>query len=203
MASSSVIQEAFFDYVFGKDEGFVCIATQPPGQKNLFKEQFFAWPAGKAALIGYVQKNAGRNNVWFGVNLLTSPKRTKEHCTPCNLLWADLDKCDPNDITPKPQCVIESSPKRFQAIWRMDEKLDPYLAENYSKRIAYAYAVNGVDPSGWDLTQLLRVPHTLNHKYEDTPRVELAHAYETLAPLAALGGLPEIGGYPTLLAYSQ
>ena len=192
MSASSAIQEAFFDYVFGEDEGYVCIATQEPGRKQTFKEQFFAWPNNRAPLIRYVQKHSPKHNVWFGVNLLINPKRIKEHCVPCNVLWADLDTCDPNDITPRPQCVIESSPKRYQAIWRFDEKLDPYAAEQLSKRIAYAYSHNGADPSGWDLTQLLRVPHTFNYKYDASPRVELTHAYETLAPLAALGGLPEL-----------
>lgn len=192
MTTVNAIQGAFFEYVFGGDEGYICIAVQPPDRKSLFKEQFFKWPTQKEQLLVYVGKQQGKNNVWFGVNLLSSPKRIKEHCLAQNLLWADLDTCDPADVIPKPQCVIESSPARFQAIWRMDEKIDPYIAEQYSKRIAYAYRVNGVDPSGWDLTQLLRVPNTYNYKYEDTPRVELVSAFETLAPLAALGGLPEL-----------
>jgi hypothetical protein len=192
MSASGAIQGAFFDYVFGDDEGFVCIAVQEPDKRQTFKEQYFQWPKNKERLVSYVNKQARTHNVWFGVNLLASPKRNKEHCVPCNLLWADLDTCDPEDIVPKPQCVIESSPARYQAIWRLDEKLDPFLAEQYSKRIAYAYRTNGVDPSGWDLTQLLRVPNTYNHKYDDTPRVELRHAYETLAPLASLGGIPEL-----------
>jgi hypothetical protein len=192
MATASAIQSAFFDYVFNGDEGYICIATQLPGERQTFKEQFFKWPKNKDLALGHIQRHAQKHNVWFGVNLLSNPKRGKEYCLPCNLLWADLDTCDPTDVVPKPQCVIESSPKRYQAIWRMDEKIDPYMAEQYSKRIAYAYRVNGADPSGWDLTQLLRVPHTFNFKYNETPRVELSHAFETLAPLAALAGLPEL-----------
>lgn len=190
--AGSSLQAAFFDYVFGDDEGYVCIAVQEADKRKPFKEQFFQWPKNKSAAVAYVQKHMAKENVWFGVNLLSSPRRTKEHCVPQNILWADLDTCDPSEVVPKPQCVIESSTGRYQAIWRMDEKLDPYVAEQYCKRIAYAYRANGVDPSGWDLTQLLRVPYTYNHKYEHLPRVELRHAYETLAPLAALGGLPEL-----------
>lgn len=193
MASTgSSVQAAFFDYVFGDDEGYIYLVAQEPGKGKVRKEQFVQWPKNKAQAVAFVQKHTAKSNVWFGVNLLSSPKRVKEHCIPANLLWADLDTCDPTDIVPKPQCVIESSHGRYQAIWRLDEKLDPYVAEQYSKRIAYAYRTNGVDPSGWDLTQLLRVPNTFNHKYDELPKVELRHAYETLAPLAALGGLPEL-----------
>lgn len=196
MSASSEIQKAFFDYVFGEDNGYICIATQEPGKKQTFKEKFFGWPDGKTPMVNYIQQSTRANNIWFGVNLLVSPKRTKQHCVPCNLVWADLDTCNPAEIVPKPQCVIQSSPARFQAIWRFDEKIDPFIAEQYSKRIAYAYRENGVDPSGWDLTQLLRVPHTFNLKYNESPRVELAHAYEALAPLAALGGLPDLTAEP-------
>ena len=190
--AGEAVQSAFLDYLFGDEDGYICIAAQKPGKGNPFKEQFFKWPAQKSQAISFIQKSISSHNVWFGVNILSSPKRTKENCKPANLLWADLDTCDPSDIVPIPQCVIESSVGRFQAIWRLDEILDPYVAESYSKRLAYAYRVNGVDPSGWDLTQLLRVPETTNHKYEDTPRVELRHAYETLAPLVALEGLPDL-----------
>ena len=193
MASAgSAVQSAFFDYIFGDETGYVCIAIQKPGRGNPFKERFFEWPKNKDQLISYVQRSQAQHNIWYGVNLLSDTKRVKEHCVPQNILWADLDTCDPEEVVPKPQCVVESSPGRFQAVWRLDETLDPYLAEQYSKRIAYAYRQNGVDPSGWDLTQLLRVPSTFNYKYQDTPKVELRHALETLAPLAALGGLPEL-----------
>src|SRR5207253_2736302 len=36
----------------------------------------------------------------------------------------------------------------------------------------------GADPSGWDLTQLLRVPGTRNHKYEDAPLVRVLQLTE-------------------------
>ena len=44
------------------------------------------------------------------------------------------------------------------------------MAEGISKRLAYDY---GADPGGWDITQVLRIPHTLNHKYEPPPTVKL------------------------------
>lgn len=187
----SDIQSEFLEYVFGNDDGYVCISTQLPNKQGPFIDKFFQWPKNKDQAVNYIKKSFDKN-VWFGVNLLAKPKRGKEYCIPANLLWADLDTCNPSDVVPKPHCVIESSPGRFQAIWRLDEKLDPYVAEKYCKRIAYAYRVNGADPSGWDLTQLLRVPGTYNHKYDKSPQVQLKYAFETLAPLAALGGLPEV-----------
>ena len=47
------------------------------------------------------------------------------------------------------------------------EALDPADAEDISKRIAYAHLSEGCDKTGWDLTQLLRIPDTYNLKYSD------------------------------------
>jgi hypothetical protein len=50
--------------------------------------------------------------------------------------------------------------------------VEPEEGEDLNRRLAYAMAA---DLSGWDLTQLLRVPGTRNRKYPDAPLVELAH----------------------------
>jgi hypothetical protein len=66
----------------------------------------------------------------------------------------------------EPSMVIESSPRRFQALWRLEEDTDPDVAEELSRRIAYFHEADGCDKTGWDLTQLLRVPLSYNHKYQ-------------------------------------
>jgi hypothetical protein len=58
----------------------------------------------------------------------------------------------------------------------MDKPLEPEVAEDYSRRIAYAHADDGADKSGWDLTQLLRVPLTYNMKYDEGTVVSVADA---------------------------
>ena len=52
-----------------------------------------------------------------------------------------------------------------------ERDVDPDDAEALSQRIAYAHAEDGADRSGWDLTQLLRMPFTYNYKYATTPIV--------------------------------
>jgi hypothetical protein len=71
--------------------------------------------------------------------------------------------------------VVQSSVAKWQAYWRMTSKLDPYDAERYSRRIAYMV---GADRSGWDLTQLLRVPFTTNWKYHPQVPINLERALE-------------------------
>lgn len=170
----------FFDHLFAADTGYVCIAytkpmPTPPETQKTWKQKFFEWPSKKQVMYDFIEKIAPAYNVYFGVNVLSLQKRIPENCIPQNLVWADLDSCPPDKIEIPPQCVIESSPGRYQALWLLDRKVDPYLASSYSKRIAYKYAEHGADLSGHDLSQVLRVPGTYNFKYQaiDVPQVKL------------------------------
>lgn len=179
----------FFDFLLSEGEGYLCIAYNDPQKgKGSFSQSFFQWPKQRRDLAEFIAAVSPRKNVWFCPTLLSKAERKKEYCLPTNLVWADLDECDPDSVNPKPPVVLETSPGRFQALWRLDQTIDPFLAENYSKRIAYGNAKNGADPSGWDLTQLLRVPYTHNYKYEVTmekiPRVELKRGLDVWVPAA-------------------
>lgn len=153
-------------------EGYVCIANAPrDNPRRGFRQKFFHWPVQRQELLTYVDLKARDSNLWYSVNLFDKPERLKEYAQPHNIVWADLDTCSPTKITPAPSLVIISSPGRFQALWKVDQNLPPDVAEDYSKRIAYLYRNDGADPTGWDLTQLLRVPFSKNLKYEDSPEI--------------------------------
>jgi len=183
VGSEMTLRLEFFDYLFSDDIGYVCICTQRPNKRETFNEHYFKWPTEKVKLLKFIDNAREGHNVWFGINVLSTPKRLKQNCIPQNLVWADLDTCTPDKLDIPPQCVIESSPGRFQAIWRLDKKLDPERAEDYSKRIAYKYADLGADKTGHDLTQLLRVPGTINYKYDglqSIPEVKLITSFAAL-----------------------
>lgn len=184
----------FFEYLFEHDEGYVSICTtRPPARRDTFHEEFFEWPARKQDMVEYIDKVTPTHNVYFGINVLSVPRRKKDNTIPQNLLWADLDSCRPDQLEIPPQCVIESSPNRYQAVWRLDRKVDPFIAENYSKRLAYHYAKLGVDTSGYDLTQLLRVPGTFNFKYlmDEAPKVRLLANVDDVLPVEVFDALPQ------------
>jgi hypothetical protein len=172
----------FFDYLFEDQEGYLCIAHAPRNNKNKFQQKFYNWPEQRAGLGAYLEQIRQGNNVWFGVNLFRRPERKRDFALPTQLVWADLDYCNPGDVEPAPQCRIESSPRKFQALWRLDKHIDPVDAQTLSKRIAYTYADQGADKSGWDIEQLLRVPFTYNYKYDDglsaVPEVKLLTSFE-------------------------
>ena len=178
--SKSELRLGFLELLFGTSKGYLCLATTDPrAPKTSFKQRFFDWPRESIKAENYILSVEVHHNVYFCVNLLSQMERKKSNCLPTDVVWADLDKVNPDELTTlPPPIVIQSSPGRWQAFWRLTSKLDPFDAERYSRRIAYEI---DADLSGWDLTQLLRVPLTKNFKYHPPAEIVLERALETRA----------------------
>lgn len=155
---------AFFQYAFGKTPGVVGFALMSVDKKE-FKEVFFDWPRDLNEIIRWVDVRRLEYNVYFCPQVLDSRERTKDNVRAASSIWADLDTCTPDKLLIEPTLTVESSPGRYQALWCLAEDIDPISAQDIAMRIAYYHAGHGADRSGWDLTQLLRVPSTFNYKY--------------------------------------
>lgn len=141
---------------------FFCISTKSASGK--WQDHFFA-----RKRLGEVEEFIESNNdkdIYFCPHGFSKPHRRKEFALPPSMLWSDLDEADPRTIKIKPTVAIESSPGRFVGLWMIDEQ----MTEELNQRLSYAI---GADKSGWDLTQVLRVPGTRNYKYTSTPKVRL------------------------------
>jgi hypothetical protein len=171
------LREAFFTYLFEDREGYVCIAHadrgDPPKMKKSFSQTFFKWPEMKKELSAFIDQNAMYKHLWYAVNQFEKPERKTEYALAGSIVYADLDACDPNTVDPLPSLAYESSPGRFQAIWQLQEIVSPDIRADYSRRLAYKYSVNGADKTGWDITQLLRIPFTKNYKYASAPEIKV------------------------------
>lgn len=169
---ADAVRETFFKVAFGREEGYVCLAYLTREKDRRLKEHFFHWPEELPKMITDIKANHLHSDAYFCPQLFENPgRRKKDNVKNCPNLWADLDTCDPDLMLLKPTITVESSPHRWQALWVLDEPIAPLDAEIISKRIAYNHAPDGADRSGWDLTQLLRIPQTLNFKYDDQPVV--------------------------------
>jgi hypothetical protein len=118
-------------------------------------------------------REQSRADHYFCPVVFKEPIRQKQYALPTNVLWSDLDTADPGTCRLRPSVAWESSPGRYQALWFLSTDIDPDQAALLSKRIAYA---DGADKGGWDLTQVLRIPGTHNHKYPSSPEVKLLWA---------------------------
>lgn len=114
----------------------------------------------------FLDENADKDLYWCPHGF-TKPRRLKRYAEIPKLLWADLDESDPREMPEfLPSVAWESSPGRFACVWRLTQ----FMTEDLNRRLTYHLKA---DPGGWDLSQVLRVPGTLNYKYESTPKVKL------------------------------
>lgn len=155
-------RETFFKLIFGRATGIVCIATLSKAKK--FDEQFFRYPEELPDMLEAIERDSVGNNVYFCPQLLNRKARKKQFVIATPNAWADLDRCPPSSLLVEPTVVLESSHERYQAFWVFADEVEVDDAEDLSRRIAYKHADEGADRSGWDLTQLLRVPYTYNFK---------------------------------------
>lgn len=103
-------------------------------------------------------------DTWFCPHGFSKSERLKAYAVLPRLLWSDLDEVDPRTLRLKPTVAFESSPGRYVGLWFTDKP----VTEELNRRMSYFV---GADKSGWDLTQILRVPGTSNYKYSSAPTV--------------------------------
>lgn len=108
-------------------------------------------------------------DIYFCPNLFSGDYRRIGEVKKSCWLYADLDEVKP-DVTPKPTIAWESSPNRYQALWKLDRRVKVQVLNELNKRLTYLV---GADKGGWDLTQVLRLPGTYNHKYEHPALVKV------------------------------
>jgi RecA-family ATPase len=105
-------------------------------------------------------------NLYFCPHGFDKKVRRKESAVLPKLLWADLDEVDPENIRLRPSVAWQTSPGRYSALWKTNRPMTEEMNREWSYFL-------GSDKSGWDLTQVLRIPGTRNYKYKAEPRGRL------------------------------
>jgi RepB DNA-primase N-terminal domain/RepB DNA-primase C-terminal helical domain len=111
-------------------------------------------------------------DIYIGMNALKpdSHTRTKDDIWAIRHLYVDLDHdgtrslaaIEQSDLVPKPSYVLNTSPDKFQVVWKV-EGMTPTQAESMLHAIAAQF--DG-DPAATDSTRVLRLPGFANKKYE-------------------------------------
>ena len=139
-------------------------------RKGFHENRAFKWPRDKDAIVQHLEDKAG-DDLYFTPALFKGKRRITQHLLPERSLWADLDPVDPSSLGEyRPTIAWESSPGRYQGIWLLNEPLEGASKGGRENHRLTAYI--NADPSGWDSTQLLRVPGRPNFKPEYTPEGE-------------------------------
>lgn len=169
----------FLEHVWSEQgEGFAFISFR--SGPDSWRDLAFKFPDDKLEL-----PDATLGDVYFCPNLFSRPRRRKGLVLPSCWLYADLDTVRPPsrqsggtssvEDAPalEPTIAWESSPGRYQALWHIDKFLPEEAHSQVNRKLTYAL---GADKGGWDITQVLRVPGTTNHKYDAKPEVKLLWA---------------------------
>lgn len=117
-------------------------------------------------------------DIYIGMNALKpeAHSRTKEDIQTIRHLYLDVDHEGPgtlakirqSNLVPGPNYVINTSPEKFQVIWRV-EGIPQDQAEALLRSMARKF---GGDPAATDSTRVLRLPGFINRKYDTEFRVQ-------------------------------
>lgn len=157
--------------IWGRRKGYVFLpwiagdaTTREARRKNYHEGRAYRWPQERGAIERHIEAHAG-DDLYFTPATFLGKRRSEHYLDDEHLLWADLDPVDPRGLGDyRPTIAWESSPGRYQAVWLLNTcKVGASWGGNENHRLTIHL---GADPSGWDSTQLLRVPGRRNFKPE-------------------------------------
>lgn len=121
------------------------------------------WPEQADAIRAHIKAHSW-DDQYFTPGVFSAPRRVSQHAIPVPWLWADLDPVDPRSIGDfTPTIAWETSPGRYQCVWETR-----YPREGATDHGGLNHRLTnylGADPSGWDTTQLLRIPGAAHTKH--------------------------------------
>lgn len=153
--------------------GLACGYSKAKGQRATWEDVIFKYPEEKAKINDWVNlKLSEECNLYWCPVIFSAPKRQKVNAIGSTVLYADLDEVDPSKLDKdiQPSVAWRSSMNRYQALWILDRFTGSLELENLNKRLSY---FTGADKSGWDLTQVLRIPDTKNYQYSPVVQGQL------------------------------
>jgi hypothetical protein len=156
----------FIEWLHGETPGYIFLGAKVVNSNQWIERAFD--PKDEDGISKFIISKQGTGNIYFCPTRVHSRSRIKENIVFAECLWADLDECSTDLLRVKPSILVQTSNGRHQAYWKLVRKYHALDVEEYTRRIAYTHESDGCDISGWDLTQMMRVPNTFNYKYMPT-----------------------------------
>jgi hypothetical protein len=169
--AGDVDSEDFLEFIWGERKGWVDL----PAKVGQYWVPFYMrWPPNYNLLAGRIDGSIrDQEDLYYSVNMFRAKGRSEEDTLPGQWLWADLDEVQPGvaiNLGLMPTIAVESSQGRYQALWKLARPLKTNQLLMVNRGLTYAL---DADKGGYDLTQVLRLPGTFNHKYPDQPYVRI------------------------------
>ena len=158
--------EQFLHDLYGGLTGFAALATKSP-MGDLDTERFFMLP--KDLESGFMARYArlrDREDLYCSVAAFSKEKRVNtDKGAMTNVVWADADLAHPDKFSAPPSIISETSPDKYHLFWLLEQPMKAVHAQELSRRVYHSHKDDGCD-AGWTMTKYLRVPGTMNLKYE-------------------------------------
>lgn len=161
----------FLRHLFPLDlDGYLVAETLIPGRKVTIEHSFWftieELHSEPPPVLDINETSEPFRGFFFCPHPFQSPtSRSKENAALLTqVLYMDCDDefVNPWTFDPKPSIIVNTSPGRHHVYWLLSEPIECTEAERLNKALAYYYLTK--DKSGWDLSQLLRIPETSNFK---------------------------------------
>lgn len=152
----------FLKKVITTNEGFFLLANRENGH---WQEHWFNWPDDLDKLIEYSSTLQG--DIYFSSHLFETCRSTKANVLPTYTIQADLDEASVNNLPFEPTILVKTSAGRHHAYWHCSAP----VTEQYSRSLTYS--IYNCDLIGWTLGHRMRLPNTLNYKYNPPQKCEV------------------------------
>lgn len=180
--------EQFINFLFEGLEGYMYVVAKVPDDPDSWDQVFFEYPDQASTAVKAINTYSDTHEIYIAPSLFKGKNATKESVKVTQVLWCDFDGNTPTDFDLPPSYVIRSSePGHEHTYWKLDQPLtDVATIEDYNRRLCYKY---GADVSGWDATQVLRPPYTINHKRGRSPVTTVSSVQELAFNIAVFDDL--------------
>lgn len=162
---------AYFDFLFGHDNGYACIRTFKGGHfghpDGPVQKHWFSWPKQRSDMVGFVLANSTLD-LYVVPSLFADTTTAKaSNISHQTCIYVDADGATPDLFKVPPSIVMETSPGRHHLFWKTGTDDSATLCM-IGRTISHQHAHQGCDKGGWDAGQLLRIPGSTNNKPRDT-----------------------------------
>ncbi len=170
----------------------------PNGKWAQFHNWYSECAAGEIDLPREILDDNPKWEYYFTPAVLTEESRLQSKFQHSNVIWIDFDEpVDWMSFDPSPSIVVQTSEKKFHCYWLLDWQITSANDMRYWCKRFLEFFGHG-DLSGFDATQLLKLPWGTNLKIESrnqdgTPWIPRVVKFETdlRYPEVAFANMPE------------
>ena len=184
----------YLNLLFDGLEGYV---YAPVKSSTAWTQKFFQWPSEATELQDWITTSdlEPSSHVYISPAIYSEPVAKKSSVKTLQCAWIEFDGNATLDFPPdiQPTAIVQSSfETHLHCYWRV-EPSSKESVEDVNRRLTYYL---GADTSGWDCTQLLRPPSTVNKKREQHLPVLLASISDKHYSIADFDRAPTLKADP-------